>query len=194
VTSAHPWLRVGYVLGAALACTAFGCEGNPRLTAAGVAAPEVPNRGVPVRGPALRTPAPPRAQLDGHAFPDKLLALTWDDGPDANTLALASYLSREHVSATFFVVREWSHGLSADPGSGKKEFETGYKYLPILGDVVGLGHRVGNHTLNHVLLSQARPDLLDLELKKNQENIDPFLTNELRIFRAPGGAWSAPAA
>jgi peptidoglycan/xylan/chitin deacetylase (PgdA/CDA1 family) len=134
-----------------------------------------------------------RPQLDGRSFPDKLLALTWDDGPDANTLALASYLNREHVSATFFVVREWSHGLSDDPGSGKKEFETGYQYLPILGDLVGLGHRVGNHTLNHVLLSQARPELLDLELEKNQENIDPFLTNELRIFRVPGGAWSAPA-
>jgi peptidoglycan/xylan/chitin deacetylase (PgdA/CDA1 family) len=134
-----------------------------------------------------------RPQLDGSAFPDKVLALTWDDGPDANTLALASYLRRERVSATFFVVREWSNDLSADPGSGKREFETGYEYLPILGDLVALGHRVGNHTLNHVLLSRARPELLDIELKANQENIDPYLTNELRIFRAPGGAWNAPA-
>jgi peptidoglycan/xylan/chitin deacetylase (PgdA/CDA1 family) len=138
--------------------------------------------------------APPaiRPQLDGRRFPDKVLALTWDDGPDANTLALASYLNREHVSATFFVVREWAGGISDDPGSGKNKFQTGYEYLPILGDLVQLGHRVGNHTLNHVLLSQARPDLADRELKDNQEGIDPFLTNELRIFRAPGGAWDAP--
>ena len=177
------------LLCAPLAWAVLGCEGNPRLAAARVTTP-----GVIARGPAPRAPPPlVRAQLDGRSFPDKLLALTWDDGPDANTLALASYLNREHVSATFFVVREWSHGLSDEPGSGKKEFETGYQYLPILGDLVGLGHRVGNHTLNHVLLSQARPDLLDLELKENQENIDPFLINELRIFRAPGGAWSAPA-
>jgi peptidoglycan/xylan/chitin deacetylase (PgdA/CDA1 family) len=134
-----------------------------------------------------------RAQLDGRRFPDKVLALTWDDGPDVNTFALASYLNREHVSATFFVVREWTGGLSDSPGSGRNTFETGYEYLPILGDLVQLGHRVGNHTLNHVLLSQARSDLLDRELKDNQKNIDPFLTNELRIFRAPGGAWNAPA-
>jgi peptidoglycan/xylan/chitin deacetylase (PgdA/CDA1 family) len=189
VTRSRPVKIARASLHAALVTALVGCQGTPRLTAAAVTAP-----GLPAVRPASRIGSPPvRPQLDGRAFPDKLLALTWDDGPDSNTLALASYLKREHVSATFFVVREWSNGLSADPGSGKREFETGYEYLPILGDLVGLGHRVGNHTLNHVLLSQARPDLLDLELKKNQENIDPFLTNELRIFRAPGGAWNAPA-
>ncbi len=134
-----------------------------------------------------------RPQLDGRAFPDKLIALTWDDGPDKNTLALASYLSEQHVSATFFVVREWNGDVSADPGTGKEEFETGYEYLPILGDLVQLGHRIGNHTLHHVILSQARADTVDEELKENQEWIDPYLTNELRLFRAPGGAWNAKA-
>jgi peptidoglycan/xylan/chitin deacetylase (PgdA/CDA1 family) len=148
----------------------------------------------PPSGPWKEAPPPQsRPQLDGRSFPDKVVALTWDDGPDVNTLALASYLSRERVSATFFVVREWSGGLSADPGSGNNEFETGYEYLPILGDLVQLGHRLGNHTSNHVLLTQVGPALVDEELKDNQESIDPFLTNELRIFRAPGGAWGARA-
>jgi peptidoglycan/xylan/chitin deacetylase (PgdA/CDA1 family) len=170
---------------AALAWASVGCEGGPTLqpSLARVATSPTPQSAAPAI----------RAQLDGRRFPDKVLALTWDDGPDANTLALASYLKQEHVSATFFVVREWAGGVSDDPGSGKNKFRTGYEYLPILGDLVQLGHRVGNHTLNHVLLSQARPDLLDRELKDNQESIDPFLTNELRIFRAPGGAWNAPA-
>jgi peptidoglycan/xylan/chitin deacetylase (PgdA/CDA1 family) len=171
---------------AALAAVAFGCEGSPTLQ------PSLARLAASPSSRMMTTPAV-RTQLDGRRFPDKVVALTWDDGPDANTLALAAYLSREHVSATFFVVHEWAGGLSAEPGSGKDEFETGYEYLPILGDLVQLGHRVGNHTLNHVLLSQARPELLDRELRDNQENIDPFLTNELRIFRAPGGAWSAPA-
>ncbi len=170
---------------AAIASASTACEGSPALH---------PSLARVAVSPVAQIVAPAvRAQLDGHRFPDKVIALTWDDGPDTNTLALAAYLNREHVSATFFVVREWAGGLSDDPGSGKHEFETGYEYLPILGDLVQLGHRVGNHTLNHVLLSQARPDLLDRELKDNQESIDPFLTNELRIFRAPGGAWSAPA-
>jgi peptidoglycan/xylan/chitin deacetylase (PgdA/CDA1 family) len=179
----------GLVL-AAVGCVGLGCEGEP-ATSPHPEAPLFRPSEPPAQG-TLEVRAV-RPQLDGRAFPDGLLALTWDDGPDANTLALASYLKREHVSATFFVVEEWSNDLSADPGSGKKEFETGYEYLPILGDLVGLGHRVGNHTLNHVLLSRARPELLDIELKENQEHIDPYLTNELRIFRAPGGAWNAPA-
>jgi peptidoglycan/xylan/chitin deacetylase (PgdA/CDA1 family) len=189
-----PSARSGALL---LVCVVLGCEGTASTAGddlpMAVAATEAASAAA--IAPASRAPGNPpvRPQLDGRAFPDGLLALTWDDGPDANTLALASYLAESRVSATFFVVREWSHDLSADPGSGKKEFETGYEFLPILGDLVALGHRVGNHTLNHVLLNHARPELLDLELKSNQENIDPYLINELRIFRAPGGAWNAPA-
>ena len=33
-----------------------------------------------------------RAQRDGRGFPEGVLALTWDDGPDVNTLALGEYL------------------------------------------------------------------------------------------------------
>jgi peptidoglycan/xylan/chitin deacetylase (PgdA/CDA1 family) len=190
IRSAHRVATLAGLIAALVAWTGLGCEGEQ--VSSPQAGTALPRPGAAASRSATDAPAV-RPQLDGRAFPDGLLALTWDDGPDANTLALASYLKREHVSATFFVVEEWSNDLSADPGSGKQEFETGYEYLPILGDLVGLGHRVGNHTLNHVLLSRARPELLDIELKANQENIDPYLTNELRIFRAPGGAWNAPA-
>jgi peptidoglycan/xylan/chitin deacetylase (PgdA/CDA1 family) len=184
VASSRPAARLTLAL---LVCGAAACEGSAAREPKGPLA-SASWAAVPARSP---PPAAVRGQLDGRAFPDKVLALTWDDGPDVNTLALASYLARERVSATFFVVREWSGGLSADPGSGDRAFETGYAYLPILGDLVQLGHRVGNHTLNHVLLSEVKPEIADQELKVNQEDIDPFLTNELRIFRAPGGAWSA---
>ena len=141
-------------------------------------------------------PAPPahhHAQLDGRSFPDHVLALTWDDGPDANTLRLADYLASHHISATFFVVDEWAGDLSEEPGRGAHEFETGYAYIPVLGDLVALGHRLGNHTANHVLLAAAKPAVVDFELRENQKNIDPFLTNELRVFRSPGGAWDEDA-
>jgi hypothetical protein len=35
--------------------------------------------------------------------------------------------------------------------------------------------------------------MVDFELFENQKNIDPFLTNELRVFRSPGGAWDEGA-
>jgi peptidoglycan/xylan/chitin deacetylase (PgdA/CDA1 family) len=132
-------------------------------------------------------------QIDGRAFPDHVVALTWDDGPDQHTLDLADYLASRHVSATFFVVGEWAESLSEEPGRGAHEYETGYTYIPILADLVALGHRLGNHTENHVLLTHTKRELVDFELRENQRGIDPFLINELRVFRSPGGAWDDDA-
>ncbi len=137
--------------------------------------------------------APIRAQLDGHTFPDGVLALTWDDGPDADTLALAAFLERERISATFFVVGEWIAGVSSDPGLAGRVYDTGYVRRPILADLVALGHRLGNHTRHHVLLGHAKAPSIDLELADNQRAIDPFIRDEMRIFRAPGGDWNAAA-
>ncbi len=149
--------------------------------------------------PATDRPAPPtspppraahRSPLDGRSFPDKVLSLTWDDGPDVGTLALAGYLKSHRISATFFVVSSWVAGLSNDPGQGLGVFETGYEFLPVLDDLVALGHRLGNHTLNHVALSEKNgSSLVDRELRENQRRLDPYLTNEWRLFRAPGGGW-----
>jgi peptidoglycan/xylan/chitin deacetylase (PgdA/CDA1 family) len=139
-------------------------------------------------------PLPPvRAPIDGRTFPDKVLALTWDDGPEEGTLALAHYLRAEHVSATFFVVGAWVPGLSAEPGQGAHVFESGHRALPVLRDLVALGHRLGNHTENHVLLSEASPERVAQQLRDDQAAIDPFLSGGLRLFRAPGGAWNAAA-
>ncbi len=140
-------------------------------------------------------PAPygARPQLDGRGFPDKVLALTWDDGPDTGTLALARYLHAEGVSATFFVVGGWIDGLSDEPGQGRDVFETGYEHLPILGELVALGHRLGNHTRNHVILSDASAAVVASQLREDQEAIDRHQTGGLRFFRAPGGAWNAAA-
>jgi peptidoglycan/xylan/chitin deacetylase (PgdA/CDA1 family) len=146
---------------------------------------------------AVKIEAPPpfvaRTQLDGRAFPDKVIALTWDDGPDAHTRELAEYLASEGVSGTFFVVAEWDEQLSSEPGKGTRVYETGHQSLPILGDLVELGHRLGNHTFNHALLSDVDAAMAEDQLRENQRRLDPFLGNELRIFRVPGGAWNASA-
>lgn len=145
----------------------------------------------------IPTPAPvstPRPQLDGRGFPEKVLALTWDDGPDAHTLDLAGYLKSHRISGTFFVVREWLEGVSDDPGNGHDVLGTGYRYLPILGDLVELGHRLGNHTAHHAVLREAiGTGAIERELLENQHEIDPFLGNELRLFRVPGGGWGSAA-
>jgi peptidoglycan/xylan/chitin deacetylase (PgdA/CDA1 family) len=133
-------------------------------------------------------------RIDGRGFPEKVVALTWDDGPDVHTVELARFLREQKVAATFFVVGEWIDKVSSDPGDGKGVFETGHVKMPVLGELVALGHRLGNHTMHHVLLGEADGPTVVRELARNQAAIDPFLTNELRIFRAPGGSWSDAAA
>lgn len=134
-----------------------------------------------------------RGSLRGTGFPDGVLALTWDDGPDKKTLELARFLRARRVTGTFFVVRAWEEGVSEEPGRGSDRFATGYSHLPVLADLVALGHRIGNHTDGHVVLDALPLDHVIEQVGRNQTALDPFLSNELRIFRAPGGYWSDSA-
>jgi peptidoglycan/xylan/chitin deacetylase (PgdA/CDA1 family) len=130
-----------------------------------------------------------RVRIDGRSFPDKALALTWDDGPDEGTVELASYLHARHVRATFFVVGAWVSGLSSDPGEGRHVFQTGHETLHVLAELQTLGHHVGNHTRNHVLLSDAPAATVVEQLRENDRRIS-YPHGAMHLFRAPGGAWS----
>ncbi len=147
-----------------------------------------------VPGARTSTPRDLRIQLDGRDFPDGAIALTFDDGPDVHMLELAEYLQQKKISATFFVVNAWVDDLSADPGRGDGVFTSGAAFIPVLGDIVELGHRIANHTRNHVVLADAPPSVVREQLAENQRDIDPFITDELRLFRVPGGAWDSNAA
>jgi peptidoglycan/xylan/chitin deacetylase (PgdA/CDA1 family) len=137
---------------------------------------------------------PKHRRVHGADFPDGVLALTWDDGPDEHTLDLARYLKEEKVAGTFFVVSEWIDGVSEEPGVGPNVFATGYRHVPILGELVALGHRVGGHTQNHVLLADAATNVVGEQLATTARELEPYIVDELRMFRAPGGAWSRDAA
>lgn len=151
-----------------------------------------PSRDAQVFYPEERGPARPPVLGDG--FPDGVLALTWDDGPDVGTTELARDLADAKVAATFFVVGEWLPGVSEEPGFGERVYTTGFEHLPVLPELLALGHRIGSHTQNHVLLGSASAVTIAEQLGQAQHEIDPLLTNELRLFRAPGGAWTRSSA
>ncbi|HEX3776757.1 MAG TPA: polysaccharide deacetylase family protein [Polyangiaceae bacterium] len=136
----------------------------------------------------------PSTQIDGAGFPDRVLALTWDDGPDRHTLELARYLRSQRVSATFFVVQAWAPGVSSYPGYGPSVENTGYGRIPVLPELVSLGHRIGNHTLHHVFLAGVDAARAQSELVSEQRALAPFESDELALFRAPGGAWNRAVA
>lgn len=87
----------------------------------------------------------------------KVVYLTFDDGPVPEvTPLLLDILKQEHVPATFFMV-----GENAE------------KYPELLHRVLDEGHRVGNHTYNH--------------LRGTKYNVTTYIANVVRAAKVLGG-------
>lgn len=104
----------------------------------------------------------------------KLVAFTFDDGPDSRyTAAILDILKEKGVKATFFVVGQ----------QVEKEPE-------MLKRIVDEGHAVGNHTMNHKQL----PKLTDKQMKQEIDGADKLIENVIgykpTMVRAPYGAVS----
>ena len=101
----------------------------------------------------------------------KLLALTFDDGPHGEyTVKLLDVLKQTHTPATFFLV-----GKMVDKYPGLVQLE------------VMQGHEIGNHTYDHVDLTQIPPELIGFELDECDRAIKRAVGISPRFFRPPGG-------
>ena len=100
----------------------------------------------------------------------KVIALTFDDGPKANTGELLDVLKKKNVKATFFVVG--------------KQVET---YPGILQKICDEGHEIQNHTYNHRDLEYLSDKDITLELFKTSAAVRSIVGKELRFIRPPGG-------
>lgn len=108
---------------------------------------------------------------------EKLLALTFDDGPSAAyTPQILNILREKGIKATFFVVG----ANAALEGS-------------ILRDIYNDGHDIGNHTFTHPNLSAIGTTQLDLELNATQRVLEAKLGVGTRLFRPPFNKDAEPA-
>lgn len=100
---------------------------------------------------------------------DKLVALTFDDGPDEDyTPQILDVLKKYNVKATFFVVGQ---KVGWHPEVVKREFEE--------------GHEIGNHTFTHInVCHRGYSDIL-AEINQTQEAIKNVTGKEPKIFRPP---------
>ncbi|MBD2868929.1 polysaccharide deacetylase family protein [Paenibacillus sp. IB182493] len=113
---------------------------------------------------------PPAGEQDG----EKLVALTFDDGPDKNyTTAILDILKEKGVTATFFVV-----------GQQVK------KNPDVLKRIADEGHAVGNHSYNHKDLSKLNKQQILEEMSTSDAVIEDALGFTPTLFRAPYGAVS----
>ncbi|HEX7876272.1 MAG TPA: glycosyltransferase, partial [Sphingobium sp.] len=98
-----------------------------------------------------------------------LVALTFDDGPDATwTPPILDILKAAHVPATFFVIGE---NAMMHPG--------------LLRRIVAQGSEIGNHSYTHPNLALVSPRGVSLELNSTQRLVEAYTGHSMRLFRAP---------
>ncbi|WP_374944436.1 polysaccharide deacetylase family protein [Sphingomonas sp.] len=114
-----------------------------------------------------RLPSPYVVDRTGYRRRD--IALTFDDGPDAEwTPRILDILKRTRTPATFFIIGE--NALTEHA---------------LLRRMVDEGHEVGNHTYTHPNLATVSPRQVKYELNTTQRLFQAFTGRSLRLFRAP---------
>ncbi len=101
---------------------------------------------------------------------DKLVALTFDDGPGKFTAELLDYLAAHHVHATFFLI-----GRNAA------------RYPALIKRMDAEGHAIGNHTQNHARLPRLSAAGVKKEIGDCNAVIRAAVGHDAVMLRAPGG-------
>ncbi|MFC4102171.1 polysaccharide deacetylase family protein [Paenibacillus xanthanilyticus] len=105
---------------------------------------------------------------------DKLIALTFDDGPDHRyTPEILEILKASSVKATFFLV-----------GTQLK------KYPDTVKQIAADGHGVGNHTYHHANLAKLNENEIKQEIKTTDALFQEAVGYVPRLVRAPYGSVS----
>ncbi|KQM19450.1 glycosyltransferase [Novosphingobium sp. Leaf2] len=113
-------------------------------------------------------PTPYVVQRAGGANP-KLLALTFDDGPDPTwTPKILEALEAAKVPGTFFVIGE---NALANPSLLKR--------------IIADGGELGNHTYTHPNLADAGPAQTSLQINATQRMVEAYTGRRMTLFRAP---------
>ena len=104
---------------------------------------------------------------------DKLIALTFDDGPNYNTSKVLDVLDKYNVKATFFVL-----GSKAKDNKKilKREYDSGME--------------IGNHTFNHLLLTKYKENVIKDEIDNTSSVIFEVTGRYPKLLRPSYGAYN----
>lgn len=100
----------------------------------------------------------------------KLVALTFDDGPTKNVNDILPLLDQYNAKATFFLI---GNEIKKDPEEAKK--------------IVNAGHQVGNHTYSHNRMILKSPTYIKSEIEKTDKYIRNVGYKGEIDFRPPNG-------
>jgi peptidoglycan/xylan/chitin deacetylase (PgdA/CDA1 family) len=101
---------------------------------------------------------------------DRVVALTFDDGPAPWTEPIADQLERHGGRATFFAI-----GEEVDTDEGRR----------IVRRLLAAGHEVGNHTWTHADLQQTDDETIDDEMRRTSALLAEVAGRSVDYWRAP---------
>ena len=117
-------------------------------------------------------PAGVRVSYSSVKTDQKILAMTFDDGPNPSlTPKLLDLLKERNIKCTFFLV-----------GNLVKV------YPDIVRRIVAEGHELGNHTYTHCSLTSRSDDQIRTELQKSSDAVFEVAQVRPQLIRPPYGA------
>ena len=103
----------------------------------------------------------------------KLVAITFDDGPSEDTDTILDILEANHSKATFFVVGTMVQLEDETKNALKREYD--------------LGMEIGSHTYDHTILSKTTPDVIQTVMQQNDDLISSMLDGFVPTIMRPTG-------
>jgi len=100
----------------------------------------------------------------------RVCAISFDDGPSADTPRLLEILSRHEVKATFFVLADNAR-----------------RYPDVLRSVAAHGHTVAVHGTSHAKLHHAGEAQIETELTTAVRELEALGVSPVRLYRPPHG-------
>lgn len=109
---------------------------------------------------------------------DKVVALTFDDGPDpVYTPKILELLEKYHAKASFFVVGERAE-----------------RFPQLIVEEFRHGHDIGNHTYGHTyfnLRKNGQEKIFEQEIRRTEETVFALTGRLTPLFRPPGGFYNS---
>ncbi len=121
---------------------------------------------VPTQSPSL---APTKGPIDPNK---KIIALSFDDGPDYNTPKMLDILAKHNVKATFFIVGR------------NLEYTTNQELLK---KTAAAGHELANHSYSHPDLRTLSDEAFLEQISKTNNKIHELTGQTPVLFRPPSG-------
>lgn len=169
-----PCLRPRSILALLVTAAALVALGVPRHTSAPPASAQAPTPTTPTPAPRLGCVAKGPEVVKAASTTDKVVALTFDDGPSDYTPAFLRILAANNAQATFFEIGRNMAG-----------------HEDVMRQIIAAGDDIGDHTYDHIDLPPLSTAKANSELSRTATKVKQITGYKPCLWRPPHGRRNA---